>query len=104
MRPVNGLAEHRNIALRLVGLLTIAGASGCAAPFEMYDAAQARAPLDLGCPREAVMRQFTHRRSDIGFQGCGRWIVYNCVWSSNGRAQCFTTARGQLDLPRLDAS
>jgi hypothetical protein len=66
------------VARGLLSLAVIAGMVACAAPFEMYAAAEARAPADLGCPKDQVA-QYHHAR--YTFQGCGRYVRYHCMWS-----------------------
>ena len=73
--------------MRAALVLLVASSVSCWAPFAMYQAARARAPRDLGCPADEVRR---NNRGTSGwvFSGCGRTVVYHCMWSSQS-TQCF---------------
>lgn len=62
----------------------------------MADVAKNHATADLACPEENVSPMHT-ARNQLGFRGCGRWIVYRCMWSSAGGAQCLPIEQGDED-------
>ncbi len=66
------------LGLGILGIAAVAGMGACAGPFEMFAVAEAHAPTDLGCPKDQVS-QFRHAR--YTFQGCGRYVVYHCMYS-----------------------
>lgn len=76
------------VALSLTWLLM----SSCAASFDTYRAAKRLAPHDLRC--ETISQATTPHDTDFAFEGCGRFVVYNCVRSTGGPAQCFVRERG----------
>ena len=77
------------VALSLTTLLLL---SSCAASFDTYRAAQRLAPQDLRC--ETISQATTPHDTDFAFEGCGRFVVYTCVQSTSGPAQCFVKERG----------
>ena len=70
--------------------------SGCAmlrGP-TVYDAAKARAEVDLGCPSESIG---TYRAAggSVVARGCGAWTQYACFYS-RGEPVCTPVARAQV--------
>lgn len=81
-----------SVSLVLAGLAMV----GCAAPPAMYAVAKEQAPAALGCPSEQVA-QYNHAGNHhLTFRGCGRYVVYHCMWSSAGGAQCVPEDVGRL--------
>ena len=83
-------------AVMALGMTT--GLAGCCLPFEMFGVARAAAPGDLRCPANLVSQDHTRRVPphdfEYAFRGCGRAVVYRCLWDSTNGAQCLPISAG----------
>jgi hypothetical protein len=80
---------------RIPLLLVVILACACAAPFDSYREARSMAPGDLRCTQvtQAVTRNA--RNLVHAFEGCGRYVIYNCLWSTSQGARCGAVASGE---------
>lgn len=78
----------------VLALAVLAWSSSCAGR-DAWSVARSHAPADLRCKDISQDQTQSGKNLRYAFRGCGRYAVYDCVWSSGGGAECQLTASGE---------